>query len=831
MPVAAESSHNPFNHSQLKQDRTWLPRCGSSPFAPEIAFSHEFSLLPAAHQPLQAIPRAEAQCATPPGANFPDDPVFLPPTPVFRQKTAAKPAKTASQHTGNEALTSETVSLTVFGPSPPAKPEIRRNALPPGPHFPPLNSNADYNVLFREASGEGSQAQFHALADTCTWAAAAESVNQSATPDANSKRPSETKAPFLSKTLDTLLKRAYSANRYEIRMKLRTLTIRNFRCFDEVTIELGAMHVMVGANNSGKSTILRALDFLFNPSTKKINEESFCDKRTALPIEVEGIFADLTANEAEQLAPYLRPDGLFHLKRSASFTEEGCEAADEGEEGESKVVIAAAYSKPQPKADWLHPDKITGKAIDVWWADKANLKANGVSFADFIGGTKPKVIAWKEKATEFVGKHLKPVDFEESWTANPVGYAGVLKATLPLFVLIPAVRDAADESKVTKTGPFGKLIYEIMKGMDAAFRGKLGTTLKETTRLLNREGKDERAASVADVEATIKGFLGELMPVDLELEFQAPTLEVLLTTPKIFVDDGFRGSVEGKGHGLQRAVIFSILRAYAKLVTRRADATRRTLILGVEEPELYMHPPAQRTIRKLLRTIAEGGDQVIFSTHSPLLVDVTYFDEIIRCENPEPKAGEVVKPGRARRFQLPMQAMIEDITERYPSLKGKVTDGSMREQYAHAYTLSRNEGFFAKRLILVEGPTETYSLPIYAAALGHDLDALGISVVECGNKAQIDRLYRIFNEVGIACYVMFDFDRDNADKERVRESNELLTLVGAATVDKPTADVVEERFAYFVNTWEASLAAEIPDYAKLREQAKRSSASRTTVSL
>jgi hypothetical protein len=62
---------------------------------------------------------------------------------------------------------------------------------------PPFNSNADYNVLFREASGEASQAQFRAFTDTWTWADAAESVNQSATIDANSKRPPETKATFL----------------------------------------------------------------------------------------------------------------------------------------------------------------------------------------------------------------------------------------------------------------------------------------------------------------------------------------------------------------------------------------------------------------------------------------------------------------------------------------------------------------------------------------------------------------------------------------------------------------------------------------------------------
>jgi len=38
---------------------------------------------------------------------------------------------------------------------------------------PPFNSNADYNVLFREPSGQVSQAQFHAFTDTWSWADAA----------------------------------------------------------------------------------------------------------------------------------------------------------------------------------------------------------------------------------------------------------------------------------------------------------------------------------------------------------------------------------------------------------------------------------------------------------------------------------------------------------------------------------------------------------------------------------------------------------------------------------------------------------------------------------
>lgn len=43
---------------------------------------------------------------------------------------------------------------------------------------PPFNSNADYNVLFREESGEESQAQFHAFTDTWTWADAADPYAQ-----------------------------------------------------------------------------------------------------------------------------------------------------------------------------------------------------------------------------------------------------------------------------------------------------------------------------------------------------------------------------------------------------------------------------------------------------------------------------------------------------------------------------------------------------------------------------------------------------------------------------------------------------------------------------
>lgn len=603
-------------------------------------------------------------------------------------------------------------------------------------------------------------------------------------------------------------------------MKIRTLRIRNFRCYKSLEISIDSMHALVGANNAGKSTVLRAMDFLFNPSTRKIGEESFYCKDTALTIEVEGLFTDLNDDERNALAAYLGPDGTFRVVRTARMsTEDGDSGGDDGD-GDERVKISAYYCKPQPAIEWLNPAKITGDNIALWWSDRAALVHKEKSFGDMLGTAKPKVSDWKEKAAEFTKNNLSQSDFCDCWIPNPQGYSGVLKATLPHFELIPAVRDASDESKVTRTNPFGRLIYEIMRTLDERLRGELESALKATTTLLNREGKEKRAPKVAEIESTIQGFLTEVMPADLELEFQAPTVEVLMTTPKIHVDDGFKGSIEGKGHGLQRAVIFSILRAYAKLVTVKPDRAKRTLILGVEEPELYMHPTAQRTIRRVLRAIADGGDQVLFSTHSPLMVDVAYFDEIIRIEGAEKPAAGAPPGACPKRHQLTVQAMIDDLAERHPGTTGKATPDSIRERYSHAYTASRNEGFFAKRIILVEGQTEVYSLPIYAAAMGKDLDALGVAVVECGGKGQMDRLYRVFNELGIVCYPLFDYDKGKEDRGVRRDTEALLTLLDRTDIKDPATAQVTDTFACFSVKWEADLESEIADYGNQVKKAK-----------
>lgn len=604
-------------------------------------------------------------------------------------------------------------------------------------------------------------------------------------------------------------------------MKLTQIRIQNFRACRNISLEIGSMHALVGANNAGKSTVLRALDFLFNPSTRCLNEESFWNKDTSLEIRVEGVFSELTVKEKEALNSYLRPDGTFHIARTAKMGAKSGDSDSDTEQDQDRIGIGQHYKKPIPKPEWLREGDINGSNIKEWWKKRDQLSVGGVSFADLLGTKAPTVGDWKDKAKEFIAVHADKIPMQDAWVDNPKGYANVLKGTLPFFILVPAVRDVAEESKGTKSSPFGKLLYAIIDTVTEEKRARIDGILGEISKQMNRSGGGDRVPLIAETERQLNTLLNDFfIGCDLEIEFQTPTLEILLSTPKLYVDDGFRNAVENKGHGLQRAVIFTILRRYAEYMTCAQDGKKRNLILAVEEPELYMHPQAQRTIRRVFRRIVEGKDQVLFSTHSSLLVDVAYFDEIIRmetvCEETDCK-----RTTECTAWQLPMRRMIEDLEIRISKLKGKITAESMRDLYSHAYNPRRNEGFFASKIILVEGLTEEYSLPIYADAIPNcAFDPKGISVVECGGKGAMDRLFRIFNELHIPCYLLFDYDKGNSDGNIISKSKELLALAGKPQ-DAPETLLADDSVACFPTKWETHLRPEIPDIESLTEEARR----------
>jgi len=586
-------------------------------------------------------------------------------------------------------------------------------------------------------------------------------------------------------------------------MKIKKIKIKNYRSLHNVTIYPKDILALVGRNNSGKSNVLKALELFFEASTRLINEECFYNHKIEESIVILITFEELSDWERKQFEPWMDGDKLVVGREFV------CTGTD------SYIVNNLAITKV-PEPEWLREDVISGKKITEWWSKKDELKINGLDFGAELGTSKPTVRKWKEVAKKFLDEHRDEISWIKERRENPSGYSGVLKRALPEFIRIPAVRDISEEAKVTKTNPFGQLINSILEKISEEQKDLISAQLKEIEKRLNRSEGGERITEIEDIEGRLNKLMSELMDCEIEIEIAMPQLKEVFGGAKIYADDGVRTTIETKGHGLQRSMIFTILRAYAELVnTQKAEgsADERTTIFAIEEPELYLHPQSQRTLMSVFREIASGRDQIIYSTHSSLFVDIVHFDEICVMRREKKEEGYESHP-----IQLSMSAMIEDLKAR----KGvDATEKGIRELYSHAFNPMINEGFFADKVVIVEGPSEQYALPIYADALGYNLDRNNISVVHSDGKGQMDRLLRVFNGFKIPIYLWFDGDKDKEDEDARKKTLELLELLGDPVENiEDVGTKVSDTYTVLEYNLERTLKDELEDYETLAQDAR-----------
>jgi len=585
-------------------------------------------------------------------------------------------------------------------------------------------------------------------------------------------------------------------------MKMTKIEIRNYRSLRDVTIYPKDILALVGRNNSGKSNVLRALELFFEGTITLVDEECFYGHKTEEPIEIFVTFEQLSDWEKEQFAPWMNGDRLI-VGREITCDSSGLYSM-------KNIAITRV-----PKPEWLQEDVICGDRINEWWSKKGELKINDLDFGANLGTSKPSVGRWKEIAKAFLKEHEDAILWKEEKRENPKGYPGVLKGALPEFIFIRAVRDVSEEAKVTKANPFGQLIQSVFEKVSGEQKDALAKQLKQIEKRLNRSGEKNRIAEIEELETRLNALMSEVMECDVELEIGMPQLREIIGAVKIYANDGIRTTIETKGHGMQRSMIFTILRAYAELMhTQKAGekAGERTTIFAIEEPELYLHPQSQRTLASVFREIASGRNQIVYTTQSSLFVDIGHFDEICIMRREKKGNGYQSYPS-----QLSMSAMIEDLKVR-KGVEG--TEEGMRGQYSHAFNPIINEGFFADKVVIVEGPSEQYALPIYADCLGYDLNRRNVSVVHSDGKGQMDRLLRVFNGFNIPTYLVFDGDKKSEDKTVTDKTLELLGLLGER-VEK-IEDIktkVSDRYAILEYTFEELLKNELADYEELCQRA------------
>ncbi len=58
-------------------------------------------------------------------------------------------------------------------------------------------------------------------------------------------------------------------------MRIKSIRVKNFRCLEDVRVDMETLTSFVGPNGAGKSTVLRALDWFFNGETRLVDEDVY----------------------------------------------------------------------------------------------------------------------------------------------------------------------------------------------------------------------------------------------------------------------------------------------------------------------------------------------------------------------------------------------------------------------------------------------------------------------------------------------------------------------------------------------------------------------------
>ncbi|MFM9966547.1 MAG: AAA family ATPase [Planctomycetaceae bacterium] len=555
-------------------------------------------------------------------------------------------------------------------------------------------------------------------------------------------------------------------------MKLAHLHVENYRGLNAISIPLSSFVCITGENNAGKSSVLQALSLFLSGSSLK--EADYFDPNCGITIAVK--FSGVTDAELHLLAEE-------HRERITALVR--------GEE----LTLVRKYGTDR-KSDLgyygLVPKHARFASENV---EKLVAKKKGGALKDAVLGIFPELVgqvdgsvtqkAAKDLIEQF-GATLPFAEMELRFVALPTGLDRSVTPMLPERIYIPAVKDLSDDTKTAETSSFGKILAILMKAIEpllADEKDLFEKLSKKLTRLVDPNGivQDNRLDEIKNIERTIQRYVRESFSnVSLEIEIPPPELKSVLSTARILADDGVKGPLELKGDGLRRAVVFSILRAYVELARAAAKepvaetASERGYLLLFEEPELFLHPDAQKILFEALGIFSKKN-HVVVTTHSPLFLGPDATATFIRLS--KATDANVAKP-------FTKAAHVE------------LTGISPRDEFQIICFENNSAAFFSRRIVLVEGDSDYIAFPHIAETLNAEWNCRSRSVafIRVGGKGSIARYRTFFGRFHVPVFVITDLDTlvDDFDKLEPTDEAERLRsdLIQKADSANAAAEVV-----------------------------------------
>ena len=529
-------------------------------------------------------------------------------------------------------------------------------------------------------------------------------------------------------------------------MKLTYFKAERFRSLKEFEIDIDDFMVLTGENNCGKSNFFHALDLFLSSTVRGLDADSFFNRVTDAPIVITARFNQLTAPEMDKLGPWTVGDALTVSKEYTI-------------DASGKVTPNYFALMQVPEEPWLSEDFEDYRNRDV---------VSRLPIIDFLPGTgRITRDAYKVAIASFIERNLDTVRFRIERRENPAGYKPVLDGYMPELHLVPAVRDVTEETKTTSSALLGKLVSLVVSRIaqfNPAFEN-LKAAMDEVKNVIGGETPDEKMSEIAELENAIQDALS-IWDVKVTVRVDPPDIERLFQLgTKVVVDDGLETGIESKGHGLQRSLIFALMRVWAAEARRHngddlSILRERSNIFAFEEPELFLHPQVCRATYEALKSISTT-EQVLLCTHSAHFVSLEDYRQLAVIR--KSSQGEGTKALR----------VAVDLFE-------GATEQKNRFNMIRFFNPDRNEVFFANKAALVEGGTEKSVIPVIARRLG--VFDHGLSLVDCGGKHNLRLFMKVLNAFRIPYIVVYDEDpiperlqpdNDTHDAARYREAQRL----------------------------------------------------------
>ncbi|MDK2831392.1 MAG: putative ATP-dependent endonuclease of the family [Methanolobus sp.] len=552
-------------------------------------------------------------------------------------------------------------------------------------------------------------------------------------------------------------------------MILKSAYIENFRNIKELKINFSKLTVIVGENNIGKTTVLKAINKILkmgeSPHRVRFSEEDF--------------YLDTETNERSQkIVIELTFSGLCESEKSA-FVWAGINLDND----EIAVRLEAKWEELNNDASveicFIRTDDLDDeKGEQISLADKKYIPFYYIdAYRNLWKEVNSSKGDLKQIFKEYNKHYLKPLNeqftqatknideylTDYSKSENP----GIITALEEINdVLSSSSSDLSDKETLLRTNISG--IKEDIKTLTPQDEGLLNKILNILISIYHKIGiqlsieklqlKVNNLDEITKIKANLQENLSIFVPNnDISVELGKIDESTLFDENNICVEDI---SIFNQGSGFQGSFVIALKlsRLFTQLMF--SDESAKSLIVGIEEPEAHMHPHLQRSFIKKLKMrqnkLHDDGYtvQIIITTHSPSILSRIDKSEIILLKRES--------DGICKSISFDTNFIEEVKRDTSP------------EQIKHFDYIFRMypEVFLSRGVIIVEGKTEFGALPEFAKTIDDvDLDELGLSIINAEGKDAIKPLYIILNKF-IKCVAIRDNEGTNSDEDLIADLNE-----------------------------------------------------------